>query len=145
MRSQSKEAYTRPQAQKPRRIICSAANVRLTNHFTRRRDDVPVRSSTGTACSQRQPARYFTITHPFHPWRGRRFELLEERPQWGQWRVYYLTKSGRQAFFPAGWTDLGPLDPFVEQARGRAIARTEDLLELAGLLSEYVKEIKPQL
>jgi len=70
---------------------------------------------------------------------------LEQRPQWGQWRVYYLTKSGRTAFFPAGWTDLGPMDPFVEQARGRAIARTEDLLELTQVVSASVKEIKPQL
>ena len=102
-------------------------------------------SSRGTASRQRQPARYFTITHPFHPWRGRRFELLEQRPQWGQWRVYYLTKSGGPAFFPAAWTDLGPVEPFVEQARGRAIARTEDLLELAELVSGGVKEIKPQV
>jgi hypothetical protein len=70
---------------------------------------------------------------------------LEQRPQWGQWRVYYLTKSGRQAFFPAGWTDLGPLDPFVEQARGRAIARVEDLAELADLVAERVKAIKPHV
>ena len=71
--------------------------------------------------------------------------MLEQRRQWGQWRVYYLTKTGRQAFFPAGWTDLGPADPFVEQARGRAIVRVEDLLELAKLVSGAVKEIKPQL
>ena len=102
-------------------------------------------SSVGTVPRQRQPARYFTITHPFHPWRGRRFEVLEHRRQWGQWRVYYLTKTGRQAFFPASWTDLGSADPFVEQARGRAIARIEDLLELAKLVCGPVNEIKPQM
>jgi len=71
--------------------------------------------------------------------------VLEQRRQWGQWRVYYLTKTGRQAFFPASWTDLGPPDPFVEQARGRAIARVEDLVELAKLVSGAVKEIKPPM
>jgi hypothetical protein len=71
--------------------------------------------------------------------------LLEQRPQWGQWRVYYLTKTGRAAFFPAAWTDLGPVDPFVEQARGRALARMEDLLELAEMVAGVVKEIKPGL
>ena len=105
----------------------------------------PVWSSTGTAPGQRQPARYFTVTHPFHPWRGRRFELLEQRAQWGQWRVFYLTKAGRQAHLPAAWTDLGPADPFVEQSRGRAIARVEDLLELTHLVSGVVKEIKPDV
>ena len=69
--------------------------------------------------------------------------MLEHRRQWGQWRVYYLTKTARRAFFPAGWTDMGPPDPFVEQARGRAIARVEDLLELATLGSGSVKGIKP--
>lgn len=102
-------------------------------------------SSTGTAPSQRQPERYFTITHPFHPWRGRRYEVLEHRREWGHWRVYYLTKTARRAFFPAAWTDFGPADPFVEQARGRAIARVEDLVELAKMVGECVKEIKPQV
>ena len=63
----------------------------------------------------------------------------------GQWRVCYLTKSGGRAFFPAAWTDLGPHDPFVEQARGRAIARIEDLLELAKLVAPSVNEIKPHV
>jgi len=109
------------------------------------RDSVFVRSGTGTAPSQRQPGRYFTITHPFHPWRGRRYEVLEHRREWGQWRVYYLTKTARRGFFPAAWTDLGPADPFVEQARGRAIARVEDLLELTQLVSGSVNEIKPRM
>jgi hypothetical protein len=71
--------------------------------------------------------------------------LVDCRQQWGQWRVYYLTKSGRRAFFPASWTDLGPHDSFVEQARGRAIARVDDLLELTKLISASVNEIKPNV
>ena len=42
-------------------------------------------------------------------------------------------------YLPAAWTDLGPEDPFVKQAKGRAIARVEDLLELARLTAEHVK------
>jgi Family of unknown function (DUF5372) len=72
-------------------------------------------------------------------------EVLEHRRQWGQWRVYYLSKTARRVFLPAAWTDLGPLDPFVEQARGRAIARVADLLELADLVAGSVKEIKPNV
>ena len=71
--------------------------------------------------------------------------MLEQRRPWGQWRVYYIAKTARRAFFPAGWTDLGPPDPFVEQARGRAIARVEDLLELASLVAGHVKEITPHV
>jgi len=40
---------------------------------------------------------------------------------------------------PASWTDVGPKDPFVEQARGRAVARLEDLLTLAEMVSERCK------
>jgi hypothetical protein len=47
-------------------------------------------------------------------------------------------------YLPAAWTDLGPEDPFVKQAKGRAIARVEDLLELARLTAEHVKEITPK-
>jgi hypothetical protein len=45
---------------------------------------------------------------------------------------------------PATWTDVGPKDPFVEQSGGRAVARTEDLLELVKMVEKLVKEIRPQ-
>lgn len=85
------------------------------------------------------------VTHPFHPWRGRRFELIDLRRRWGQWRVYYLTEQGHTAFLPASWTDAGPQDGFVEQAQGRAVARIEDLLELAKMASGFVKENRPDM
>jgi hypothetical protein len=88
---------------------------------------------------------FFTITHPFHPKKGQRFELIDCQRRWGQWRVYYLTQDGQQAFLPASWTDFGPRDPFVEQAQGRAIARIEDLLELTRMMPRAVKEIKPEM
>jgi hypothetical protein len=86
--------------------------------------------SAPDANSQKQ---YFTITHPFHPWRGRRFELIDRRLRWGQWRVYYVAENGCQSYLPAAWTDAGDPDPFLEQAQGRAVARIEDLLKLAAL------------
>lgn len=57
--------------------------------------------------------------------------------------MYYLTDQGLTAYLPASWTDLGPKDPFVEQARGRAITRVEDLLKLVEIVGAGVKEIKP--
>ena len=71
-------------------------------------------------------------------------ELIDCQRRWGQWRVYYRTEDGQQAFLPASWTDAGPKDPFVEQAQGRAIARVEDLLELAKMTAPIVKQIKPK-
>jgi hypothetical protein len=89
--------------------------------------------------------QFFTVTHPFHPKKGQRFELIDCQRRWGQWRVYHLTEDGQQAFLPASWTDVGPRDPFVEQAEGRAIARIEDLLELTKMAAGDVNENKPQL
>ncbi|MEX2615678.1 MAG: DUF5372 family protein, partial [Alphaproteobacteria bacterium] len=95
------------------------------------------------------PKQYFTVTHPFHPWCGRRFERIDLRRRWGQWRVYYVTDTGCQAYLPASWTDAGGRDPFVEQADGRAIGRTVDLLRLADLIgdlsSKSVKENTPDV
>ena len=59
--------------------------------------------------------------------------------------MYYLTERGHTAFLPASWTDAGPKDPFVEQAQGRAVARIEDLLELAKMAAGSVKEIRPKM
>ena len=85
-----------------------------------------------------------TVTHSFHPWRGKRFELVNCERRWGQWRVFYVTDEGELAYLPASWTDVGPRDPFVEQAAGRAIARWEDLQGLATLARNGVKEIRPE-
>jgi hypothetical protein len=87
----------------------------------------------------------FIVTHPFHPWLGRRFELIELRRCWGHWRAYYSTEEGLPAYLLAAWTDLGPIDPFVEQAKGRAIARVEDLLTLVKMTTQSVNQIRPQV
>ena len=57
--------------------------------------------------------------------------------------MYYLTEQGHTAYMAAAWTDVGPKDPFVEQARGRAIARIEDLLALTKMTGAAVNQIKP--
>lgn len=53
--------------------------------------------------------------------------------------MYYFAEDGQMAYLPAAWTDVGPKDPFVEQAQGRAIARTEDLLALAEMTHRECK------
>jgi hypothetical protein len=98
-----------------------------------------------TAPDADQATESFTVTHPFHPWYGRRFDLIDCQRRWGQWWVYFVTSEGNSAYLPANWTDVGPTDPFVEQSQGRAIARVQDLLELVKLTSGGVNEIKPNV
>ena len=59
--------------------------------------------------------------------------------------MYYVNAEQVTMYLPASWTDVGPKDPFVEQANGRAIARVADLLELAKLVERHVKEITPAM
>jgi len=79
----------------------------------------------------------FTVTHPFHPLAGQRFELVVERISWGEPRVFFLEPgSGKLKSLPSAWTSLGAPDPFLHLAAGRAIMRLVDLRALAELLHE---------
>src|SRR5947209_17989817 len=42
-------------------------------------------------------ARTFRVTHPFHPFRGRAFQLVDCRQTWGEDRVYFHDDSGQLA------------------------------------------------
>lgn len=75
------------------------------------------------------------MTHPFHPLRGRRFELLASKQAWGEQRVYFYGDEDCLVAMPAAWTDAMALDPFVALAGGRAYFRMEDLLRLVELVS----------
>jgi hypothetical protein len=78
----------------------------------------------------------FTIIHPFHPLRGQPLPLIARCNNWGEPRVQYQDPlTGFLRSIPLIWTDLAPLDPFVELAAGRAILRLSDLQELARLLN----------
>ena len=89
------------------------------------------------------------MTHPFHPWFGRKLEFVDCRLCWGEWRVFYYTEDGQVAYFPSAWTDAGQADPFVVLSAGRAVSRCEDLLRLVKLVEDLkastVKEIKPNV
>lgn len=76
------------------------------------------------------------MTHVFHPLFGKEFEDAGHKSIWGEEHVYSHDGEGKMARFPARWTSPGPVDLFVELARGRAIATVDDLLRLADLITE---------
>ncbi|MBF0421726.1 MAG: hypothetical protein HQL73_01905 [Magnetococcales bacterium] len=78
----------------------------------------------------------FTITLPFHPLHGQSFELVHLRQNWGEHRAYYQDGDGNLASIPVGWTDIYAPDPFVVMARGRALFRAFDLVELTRFIRE---------
>src|SRR4030095_12555638 len=50
-------------------------------------------------------AETFRVTHPFHPLRGRTFQLVDCRQTWGEDRVYFYDDSGRLPPLPLQWAD----------------------------------------
>jgi Family of unknown function (DUF5372) len=76
----------------------------------------------------------FRVTHPFHPWCGRAFELVAWKNAWGDERVYFYNEEQRLVALPAAWTDVIAVDPFVLVASGRALFRAADLLEMVALI-----------
>jgi hypothetical protein len=74
------------------------------------------------------------VTHPFHPWFGREYELVVRRQNWGEDRVCVRDEHGEVRSLPAAWTDVVAADPFVVMAAGRCPFRVADLLELADLV-----------
>ncbi|MBU0511124.1 MAG: Y4bD/Y4pK family protein [Chloroflexi bacterium] len=82
----------------------------------------------------------FQVTHPFHPLSGKVFELVTQRCNWGENRVYYHDEAGILCSIPQAWTSLAPVDPFVKLAGGRSAFRVTDLLELTRLVAYLTKE-----
>jgi hypothetical protein len=76
----------------------------------------------------------FRITHPFHPWYGRVFELKHRRQNWGDDRVMYYDRVETLRSLPVSWTDVAIPDEVVIAGRGRAHFRAQDLLDVAELV-----------
>jgi hypothetical protein len=74
------------------------------------------------------------VTHPFHPWFGREFTVVDRRLAWDQDRVTVADEDGQVTSLPAAWTDVDPVDPFVVMAAGRCPFRLDDLLAVADLI-----------
>ncbi len=77
------------------------------------------------------------MTHPFHPLKGREYELARYGHTWGEHRVFFREPGEVQVrSLPASWTDILVPDPFVAMAAGRSPFRPDDLVLLAALLKE---------
>jgi hypothetical protein len=93
-----------------------------------------------TAPSLGSAGRRFRVTHPFHPWLGREFELVVHRRTWGEDRVFFYDERARLVALPASWTDFVSPDPFVVIAAGRSLFRAEDLFELVEQIRSFDKK-----
>ncbi|MGE5768864.1 MAG: DUF5372 family protein [Betaproteobacteria bacterium] len=85
----------------------------------------------------------FRVTHPFHPLRGRIFQLIECRQTWGEYRVFFQDDLGDLRRLPQQWTDLGPADPTLIVGADRAHFRYDDLCRLVDLLTRLSQSSRP--
>jgi hypothetical protein len=74
------------------------------------------------------------VTHRFHPLFGRDFEVVEQRQNWGEDRIYLHDEHGELFSLPVGWTDMAPADPFVVVSGGRCPFTVSALLAVAELI-----------
>jgi Family of unknown function (DUF5372) len=87
-----------------------------------------------------QDCRRVQITHPFHPLRGKQFDLVEHRCIFRESYVYFQDNSGQLREIPAAWTDFVAADAFVQLAAGRSPLHSRCLLELAELVVQMQRE-----
>lgn len=75
-------------------------------------------------------ARHFRIIHPFHPYRGREFELTDPQEAWVEGSLGFRDESDFPQRIPAAWTDLAVADAFTEVAAdfgfGTPLALSDD-------------------
>lgn len=79
------------------------------------------------------------MSHPFHPWRGRRFVLATRKQNWGEDRVMFFDDQGRLRSLLASWTDIVEPDAFAQCSAGRSWLRADDLVHLRVLVDEVAK------
>jgi hypothetical protein len=65
---------------------------------------------------------------------GQEFDLVMRAVNWHEDRAFYQDRAGCLHSLPAAWTDLVADDPFNVVAAGRAALRTQELLDLVGLV-----------
>ncbi len=87
-------------------------------------------SVSTTASDRNGEKKVFKIIHPFHPLKGKQYNIVTIKQTWGIERVFYYDKSKKLKSLLINWTDLAPIDPFVAQSKGRSIFCLSDLLAL---------------
>ncbi|WP_159396536.1 DUF5372 family protein [Sorangium cellulosum] len=82
------------------------------------------------------------MTHPFHPLSGRQFVCVGERYNRYGTRLLLRVDEEHVCSVPRQWTDVVAPDPEGVIGEGRALLRVADLLELAGLVSHLLEQMR---
>lgn len=91
-------------------------------------------SEQSTAPQSQVERRPFRVAHAHHPLFGREFDLVERGQNRAEDRAWFHDEAGHLRSLPSVWTDLVAADPFNAVAAGRAMWRTQELLQLVDLI-----------
>jgi hypothetical protein len=79
------------------------------------------------------------ITHPFHPRKGQRFQVVSVRRVRGVDSVALRRASGETFFVPREWTDRADPSPYSQLAIGPLLVDFEHLLAVVELLEAVMR------
>ena len=81
----------------------------------------------------------FTITHPFHPMKGKTFKFFERKIIWGDDRILYEKEPGHKASIPTNFTNISEEDPFIAVSNGRSHMTFDSMISLFEIIKAIGK------
>ncbi|WP_395108350.1 DUF5372 family protein [Actinomadura sp. SCN-SB] len=74
------------------------------------------------------------VTHPFHPWHGRRLRVLFSRRRWCGEGVEYMCEieDARRVAIRQEWTDRGA-EPLAERLSAESLTALRNVIDVVGL------------
>ena len=82
------------------------------------------------------------VTHPFHPWRGRKIARQYCVTTGNVQLVRLIVDEDTLRCLPRAWTNLRNVDDFERASAGRALFREDDLVALRSLVDVLLDDHK---
>jgi len=105
----------------------------------------PLARSKATAHANSTPLGWAEITHPFHPFRGRRLRILKRRRVSGVDTIIVQEPSRGTLAVPLEWTDQDQPDPYAFPSEAAPILECRCLLALVDLVEHMERNIKKRV
>ena len=86
--------------------------------------------------------KFVEVTHPFHPWRGRRFQVHDKWRSGGKSVVRCIIDDEEIRALPVTWTDLREADEFERASAGHCWFRHDDLEALRAQIDALMDDQK---
>jgi hypothetical protein len=103
-----------------------------------------VSNSSRNANGPFESANLVCVLHPFHPLSGQQLTCVGKRYNRYGTHLLLQIKDGAVCSVPLQWTDLVAPDPEIVRGRYRALFCTRDLMDLARLVGELRRQVRPR-